>query len=324
METELYRCPECTTPVRRDEGGLICKNGHSFELIDAAVADFFHLVHDSNDYSGEKAAEINDNAMAWLFETFRVRPDEFRESLVGRLKLREGQSVLITGAGACDDIPFVAKSLGYKGSICVQDISKEMLMVGRAKCAANKDLNGIKIQYSLSDATTLPYNDGTFDAVYHFGGINLFSDINAGVLEMNRVAKDEGRVVFGDEGLAPWLRHTEYGAMVLNNNPLCEFEPNRMLHALPATAREVTLSWEMGFCFYVIDYTVAKSDLPLDSHVEHKGARGGTMYKRYHGQFEGVDRSLRDQIYARAEERGMSRVEYLEAVLESHLGEKKV
>ena len=37
---------------------------------------------------------------------------------------------------------------------------------------------------------------------------------------MDRVVKDGGRIVFGDEGLSPWLKDTDYGKMLIDNNPL--------------------------------------------------------------------------------------------------------
>src|SRR3546814_5164791 len=74
--------------------------------------------------------------------------------------------------------------------------------------------------FSVSDACHLPFEDRFFDAAFHFGGINLFEDVEGAIGEMNRVVKPGGRVVFGDEGIGPWLRDTEFGRIVVNNNPL--------------------------------------------------------------------------------------------------------
>src|SRR3546814_8144504 len=57
--------------------------------------------------------------------------------------------------------------------------------------------------FSVSDACHLPFEDRFFDAAFHFGGINLFDDVEGAIGEMNRVVKPGGRVVFGDEGIGP-------------------------------------------------------------------------------------------------------------------------
>ena len=136
---------------------------------------------------------------------------------------------------------------------------------------------------------------------------------------MNRVVRAGGRVVIGDEGLAPWLRNSEIGRMLIRNNPLyaCEVP----LGLLPETARSPRVSWELCNTFYVIEFSVATDPLPIDIDVPHLGTRGGTVRTRYHGQLEGVEPGLRDLVYAEAERRGQSRVEYLEFILRRALSE---
>ncbi|MEK3903244.1 class I SAM-dependent methyltransferase [Paenibacillus sp. FSL R7-0179] len=48
-------------------------------------------------------------------------------------------------------------------------------------------------------AERLPFQDNSFDSVYHVGGINVFSDPHAAVLEMIRVAKPGTRLMIADE-----------------------------------------------------------------------------------------------------------------------------
>ena len=60
-----------------------------------------------------------------------------------------------------------------------------------------------QVTLSVSDATNLPYQDGTFDAVFHFGGINFMPDVRVAISEMARVCKNAGAVEFGDECIAP-------------------------------------------------------------------------------------------------------------------------
>src|SRR5450830_1476098 len=174
---------------------------------------------------------------------------------------------------------------------------------------------GVDIYFSCSDATDLPFVDNAFDAAYHFGGLNLFPDLKKGISEMNRVVKPGGTVVISDEGMAPWLKSTEMGEMLIKNNALYAYTPP--LSLLPETARNVNLSWELSNTFFVIDFMVADTPVYIDIDVPHVGTRGGSIRSRYFGQLEGVDPALRDRLYAEAAKQGISRVALLERLLQN-------
>lgn len=55
------------------------------------------------------------------------------------------------------------------------------------------------VSLALGMAEELPYATGAFDAVFHFGGINFFTDKRAAVAEMERVCRPGGRIVIADE-----------------------------------------------------------------------------------------------------------------------------
>lgn len=318
-----YCCTEVgchKAPLSQNPKGLLCPNGHFFPFATGSnVPVFASEPEDANEYSRINAAEIHDNALRWVFSTFETDEASLRERLIARLGLEKGARVLVTGAGAGNDLPYLVRALSGEGEIFAQDIAKEMLLAGVSRYQAELSGSGVALQFSVSDATNLPFSDGYFDAAYHFGGINLFPDIAKGISEMNRVVKPGGVVVIGDEGLAPWLMNTEYGNMLVTNNPL--YACNPPLSALPNTARSVKLTWELSNCFYVIEFSVSNTPLPINIDIPHVGRRGGTIRSRYFGQMEGVDPALRDRIYFEAERRGLSRVEYIESVLRASLSE---
>lgn len=319
-----YCCPEQQCNKAKLEScpdGLRCPTGHFYPHAPGTnVPVFASEAQDANEYSIANAAEVHDNALRWVFSTFGTTEDDLRKRLVGRLRLEKGARVLVTGAGAGNDLPYLVAALSGEGEIYAQDIAKEMLLAGEARHRAELRGSGVRLEFSVSDAMSLPFADASFDAAYHFGGINLFPDIARGIAEMNRVVRPGGRIVIGDEGIAPWLKDTELGRMLINNNALYAYEPP--LAALPGTAREVNLSWELCNCFYVIDYSVSDQPLPVDIDIPHVGKRGGTIRSRYLGRLEGVSPDLRDQIYAEAERLGESRVAYLESVLRAALGKR--
>lgn len=312
-----YCCTEadCNHVSLLDNGdGLRCPNGHFFPYVENSTVPVFACeAENANEYALKDAAIIHDNSLRWVFDTFGSDEPSLRESLISRLHLSKGQSVLVTGAGAGNDLPFIAQSLEGSGVIYAQDIAKQMLMAGVERHAAQVKAMGVDIFFSVSDATSLPFGDNAFDAAYHFGGLNLFPDIRKGIAEMNRVVKPGGRIVISDEGVAPWMKPTELGQMLIKNNPLYVYDAP--LSLLPETATSVNLSWELSNCFYVIEFTVSNTPPQVNIDVPHIGSRGGSIRSRYFGQLEGIDPALRDRVYAEAEKQGISRVAYLEGLL---------
>ncbi|HML55805.1 MAG TPA: methyltransferase domain-containing protein [Solidesulfovibrio magneticus] len=319
-----YGCPypECRkAPLVQEAHGLLCPNEHRFPYAPGTnIPIFAKAPEDSSEYSIQNAATVHDNSLRWLFATFGEDENALRERLASRLRLQPGQKLLVTGVGAGNDLPFLARTLQGAGEIYALDIAQPMLLAAAERHGAALRRDGVGVEFSVGDATELPFPDNFFDAAFHFGGINLFPDIRRGVAEMARVVRTGGRVVFGDEGVAPWLRETVYGKMLVQNNPL--YACDVPLSSLPESAREVQVSWELGNCFYVIDFTVGQGPFQIDIDVPHVGLRGGSIRSRYFGQLEGVAPDLRDQIYAEAQRQGISRVALLERLLRNGLNER--
>lgn len=312
----IYRCPEpnchSTLSVRQD--GVLCTAGHAFSFAPGtSIPIFARQPLGTNEYASGESPEKHDNALRWLLRTFGTDEPTLRRRLVDRLSIGPGARVLVTGAGAGNDLPFIAERLAHDGEITAQDIAAEMLLEGVKRHAKNMAAQGIRVRFFVGDATNLPLSDGAFDAAYHFGGINLFPDVSRGIAEMDRVVKVGGRVVVGDEGVAPWLRETELGRMLVNNNALYGYEAP--LYAVPETARSPRLTWELCNTFWIIDFEVSRSPLPIDLDVPHVGKRGGTIRTRFEGQLEGIAPALRDRVYQEAARKGVSRVEFLESAL---------
>src|SRR5579863_487756 len=190
-EQPIYCCTETgCNRVRLIWGpeGLSCANGHFFGFAPGTnVPVFAKEPEDANEYARQNAAMVHDNALRWVFATFQTDEVDLRESLVARLQLVKGNRVLVTGAGAGNDLPYLARRLEGRGEIFAQDIAQEMLLAGVGRHQADLADQGVEVHFSVSDATNLPFEDGYFDAAYHFGGINLFPDVRKGIAEMNRV-----------------------------------------------------------------------------------------------------------------------------------------
>jgi ubiquinone/menaquinone biosynthesis C-methylase UbiE len=264
------------------------------------------------------AQDIYDRAVDWQFAAFLESEDTVRETMVDMLELKPGMKVLEVGCGTGRDSFRLARRLGPDGELHMQDLSPRMVEVCRDKMQGYRDKFGLScaFEYSASNATALPYPSETFDAVFHFGGFNHFGDLKKGAAELARVAKRGGRVLFGDEAVAPWLKGSEFDGVVSTNNPL--FKADTPLFCLPDLARDVTVRWLIANCFYVIAFAKGDDGPPkLDLDLKHAGSRGGSLRSRYFGLLEGVTDEAKVLVREAAAKSRMSVHDWLDARLRS-------
>lgn len=336
---EAYRCPytgerlslratKATDDHEVSEGSLVSESG----LVYPVVNGMPHLVdHQRQTFSAEEerervyyeaTARSYDDVLDWLFRSFYEDESAVRSTMIDLLRIAPTHRVLETGAGTCRDTVRIAERLGPQGKLFAQDLSAAMLSIGRDRMEAEMpDGNAGLTEYFVGDAARLPFPDGFFDSAYHFGGLNLFTDKKAALAEMARVVKIGGAVVIGDEGIAPWHRDTEYGAILMNSNRLYTFEPP--LDVLPPSARRAGVRWLIGDAFYVIDFTVAEGHPKVDLDLPIKGRRGGTHRTRYFGALEGVTPEAKAMAAKAAEASGVSLHEWLDRAVRSQASDER-
>jgi SAM-dependent methyltransferase len=263
------------------------------------------------------ADEIYDVAVDWQFAAMYEDEDAVRESMVDMLDLAPGATALEVGCGTGRDSSRLARRLGRDGRLHMQDLSPRMVRACIRKMSDPAVAGGLScsLDYSISNATALPFPDAVFDAVFHFGGFNQFGDLRKGAAELARVAKPGGRIVIGDEAVGPWLRGTEFEAIITTNNPL--FKAEAPLALLPEGARDVTVRWIIGNCFYVIGFRKGEGPPPLNLDLPHRGWRGGTMRSRYFGLLEGVTVEAKALAIQAASKSGMSVHEWLDRLVKA-------
>jgi ubiquinone/menaquinone biosynthesis C-methylase UbiE len=291
---DIYRSPntgERLSVVEIADGAreMMDRSGNRFPIVEGVV-DFTAGVtlatkdDDARRAYNAQAGDVYENAMRWLWQAFKANEVLVRNSTLDRLDLQAGQRVLEVGCGSGSDSELIARRLS-RGELFVQDLSEKMVVLCKKRLGdlRQPDLN---VEYSVSAACPLPFANHSFDRVFHFGGLNMFSDIGGSLREMARVTKPGGKVLVGDESVGPWLRGSEYGKIVMNNNPLCG--AHAPLEKLPENAREVSLHYIIGETFYLISFTVGAGAPTVDLDLQHNGTRGGSMRTRYFGQLEGV------------------------------------
>jgi ubiquinone/menaquinone biosynthesis C-methylase UbiE len=235
-----------------------------------------------------------DDTVGLTFTSLGVQSEEEeRKFSWSRLQLKEDSRVLEIGAGTGRDTLGIGRQLGKSGQLVVTDVHAEMLLINKAKLEAAEILPAT--YFLLADGHRLPFEDDFFDAVFHFGGLNTFSDPAEALREWSRVAKDGARIVFGDESIPMWMRGFETMQAVANSNDL--FLHNPPLDSIPASARNLALHWFFNNGFYLIDYDEAKT--PPVGNIDFKipGLRGGTLRTRLHGQLEGVSPEAKEMLY---------------------------
>ncbi len=259
----------------------------------------------------EQGAATYDDWIGIAFDTLCVDEMRERQRMIDKLRLKPDARVLEIGCGTGRDTVLIAERLGRDGQIYAQDLAIGMI----EKCAAKFAQSVAPVDLSRAEGSHLPFADGYFDAVYHFGGLNTFTHVARSLEEICRVTREGGRVVVGDESAAPWLRDTEGAKILMHNNPL--YAHDVPLQHIPHVARHVNVEWVFGGFFYIIDFDVAKTPPPMNLDIPIPGRRGGTHRTRYYGQLEGVTPEAKQLAQSAAKRTGVSVHDWLDNVVRS-------
>jgi ubiquinone/menaquinone biosynthesis C-methylase UbiE len=254
-------------------------------------------------------AETYDANVRITFDLYNEEELEVRNSMVSLLRLTRDSKVLEISAGTGKDSSLIASNLGADAELWLLDISPHMLQFAREKLSAF----AIRSELAVGDACYLPYCDAYFDALYCFAGVGHFTDQRRAFAEMARVVKPGGRVVFAEKNVPPWLRGTEYGKILINNNPM--FADENPLALLPASVRKAGIRWILGEVHYVVDFTVGEGAPKGNFDLELPGHRGGTFNTRYFGRLEGVTPDAKALCEKAASARGLSLHKWLDDVV---------
>jgi ubiquinone/menaquinone biosynthesis C-methylase UbiE len=116
-----------------------------------------------------------------------------RKEILDRLELTGGP-VLEVSVGTGSNLPYLFESprLGQAYGL---DLSAGQL----ARCQRRVARQGWPVDLFLGTAEALPFQTGTFDSVFHIGGINFFSNQKKAIEEMIRVARPGTKILIADE-----------------------------------------------------------------------------------------------------------------------------
>jgi ubiquinone/menaquinone biosynthesis C-methylase UbiE len=111
------------------------------------------------------------------------------------LDAKQGERVLEVGPGTGYYTLDVAEWVGPDGSVDILDLQQEMLDHTMRRAGERALAN---ITPTQSDATALPYEDGTYDAAYLVTVLGEIPDQDGALQELSRVLKPGGRLVVGE------------------------------------------------------------------------------------------------------------------------------
>lgn len=112
-----------------------------------------------------------------------------KEAIIRYLQPNDGQKILDIAAGTGEPALSIAAS-NKGGTVTITDISEEMMEIAREKAIAKELTN---IETVICDASDLPFENGSFDAVSCRFGFMFFPDMQLAANEIYRVLKPGGR-----------------------------------------------------------------------------------------------------------------------------------
>jgi ubiquinone/menaquinone biosynthesis C-methylase UbiE len=205
-QLELLCCPECKTALEVQKNRTA--NNNEFILRCMNCSKDFIGNENFIDFMGGRTLDYNgkwDKMIRTFYSKIYTPATNFmflfcggvknaKKEVLDQLEIIDNQKILETGVGAAENFYLLnkkAKNLTFFGN----DIQNQMLI------HSIKNLNKWKIQANLykADALFLPFEDDSFDVVFHLGSINLFPDKKRAIEEMIRVAKPGTKIVIADE-----------------------------------------------------------------------------------------------------------------------------
>ena len=148
----------------------------------------------------EVLREWRESAFYWQkhADTIRTMFGPVTQALIEGSDIFEGDAVLDVAGGAGEPSLTIAKTVGPTGSVICTDVTAEMVAAAQREAQRHGVTN---ITFNQCGVDYLPFENNSFDAVVCRLGVMFFPDPLAGLREMLRVAKREGRL-----SLAVWAK----------------------------------------------------------------------------------------------------------------------
>jgi len=198
LDLDVLVCPTCHLSLTPLEDGLRCARCQKTYPVVNGIPQF--IQPQALTGLNKRFAQMYD-WFSWGYRLFSkvafayigMTEEQARREVTDRLDPLGGR-VLEVSIGPGVNLPYLVGRADV-GEIYGLDISPGQLN----RCREYIAHQGWDIQLLLGNAEQLPYQDNTFDGVFHLGGINFFNDKKKAIEEMIRVATPGTRILICDE-----------------------------------------------------------------------------------------------------------------------------
>lgn len=205
---EILACPQChgklgfiaVDPAAQDcrTGNLFCRNcTRNFSIVD----EIPHFITPEQLSGFNRRFSHLYDWFSWIYAAFSkvafayIGMDEEtgRREITDRLNPRGGR-VLEVSIGPGVNLPYLVRRPDV-GEVFGLDISPGQLK----RCQKYALKKNWEVELFLGNGEQLPFQDESFEGVFHVGGINFFNNKEAAIQEMIRVAKPGAKILIADE-----------------------------------------------------------------------------------------------------------------------------
>lgn len=136
---------------------------------------------------------------------YRIADSVRRRALVrAALGASPGERILDVGCGPGFYCAELLEEVGPQGAVVGLDGSRQMLALAEQRCAGHDH-----VRFAEADATSLPVDDGAFDAALCVQVLEYVEDVPAALAELHRAVRPGGRVVVWDIDWATLSWHSQ-------------------------------------------------------------------------------------------------------------------
>jgi ubiquinone/menaquinone biosynthesis C-methylase UbiE len=143
----------------------------------------------------KEAARVSYNRLSRWYDLFAGTSEQAAtKDGLRMLKAKAGETILEIGFGTGHSLIALAKSVGASGHVHGIDLSEGMLAIAKSRIERAGLLKRVDLR--CGDATSLPYEAVTFDAIFSSFTLELFDtpEIPLVLDECQRVMKNQGRI----------------------------------------------------------------------------------------------------------------------------------
>ena len=197
---EILRCPETHARLQLEGDHLTRPDGMTYSIVRGIPSLVYPQTLLSEDAKWQRfydwfapLYELNEKFFGRLLLGLDMVQERTR--IVSLLGLRQGMTTLEVSPGPGVYQRDIRAAIGSDARFAAVDLSLGML----TQC--QKRHSALNVSLIQANGSHLPFADESFDALFHFGSVNLYDEPVQAIAEFVRVVRKGGIVSWGDEHL---------------------------------------------------------------------------------------------------------------------------